>query len=65
MSQPNTITRKEIAELAEVSPRTVTRNEQAWGLAAYRSTAKKSEIRYFRRPAMQKLKMLGVILSEV
>jgi DNA-binding XRE family transcriptional regulator len=57
----NTITKKEIAELAGVSLRTVVRREKEWGIFAARSKASRRPILYFRARVERLLAAFGVI----
>jgi len=51
MSARRTITRKEIAQAAEISVDTVARREREWGLHRCRSRANGRPILYFRKKA--------------
>jgi hypothetical protein len=55
------IFRKELAEITELSARTIKNNETEWGIDIYRRDANRRMIRYLREPALKLLREKKVI----
>lgn len=59
MSNPNYITRKEIASLLEASVDVVRKNEKRWGIYACRCDLNERNVRYWRKRTMELLRQCG------
>lgn len=55
------IYRKEIAVLAEVSPKSVASNEKGWGIAEFRADANTRLVRYHRAETLSRLREKNII----
>lgn len=63
MAEPRFITRKEIAQLLECSPRQVVLNERRWGIARHRADLNPRCVRYHRPAVVAIFEARGMLPS--